>query len=77
MRQIVKYKNRKFYDKKKSGYVTLKQLGDYIRNGENVQVLDHTTKNDITYNTLVNVLSDRLKLNAGTNESIVDLIANV
>jgi polyhydroxyalkanoate synthesis regulator protein len=74
MRQIIKYKNRKYYDKKLKGYVTLKGLQALINNGESFTVTEKETNKDITYPTLVNVLSSKLNTNQVNNESIIELI---
>lgn len=74
MRQIIKYKNRKYYDKVKKGYVTLKGLESLIRSGEAFTVTEKETQKDITYPTLVNVLSSKLNTTQVNNESIIELI---
>ena len=74
MRQIIKYKNRKYYDKTLKGYVTLKGLESLIKSGEKFTVTEKETQRDITYPTLVNVLSSKLNTNQVNNESLIELI---
>ena len=46
-RRIIKrYSNRKLYDTKGSSYVTLLQIAEMIREGEEVQIIDNATKED-------------------------------
>ena len=44
-RRIIKrYSNRKLYDTKGSTYVTLLQIAEMIREGEDVQIIDNATR---------------------------------
>lgn len=45
---VVKYQNRKLYSKTESKYITVPELGNAVKRGENVIVIDNQTKNDIT-----------------------------
>jgi Uncharacterized protein conserved in bacteria len=56
MDTILKYKNRKIYSKTSSSYVTLAELGEMVRNGEEFQVICNTTKRDITAETLTRLV---------------------
>ena len=61
-RRIVKrYSNRKLYDTKDSKYVTLLEIADFIRAGEDIQVIDNATKEDKTEVTLALIISEELK----------------
>jgi polyhydroxyalkanoate synthesis repressor PhaR len=60
-RVIKRYSNRKLYDTKESKYVTLLELADLIRAGEDVQVIDNSTKEDKTEVTLALIISEELK----------------
>ena len=53
---IKRYSNRKLYDMSRSRYITLADLGELIRDGENIQVIDNDTKADLTEVTLTQVL---------------------
>jgi polyhydroxyalkanoate synthesis repressor PhaR len=61
-RRIIKrYSNRKLYDTKDSRYVTLQQIGEMVRAGEDVQIIDNATKEDKTEVTLALIISEDLK----------------
>ena len=53
---IKRYTNRKLYDTNTGEYVTLEDIAGYIRSGEEVKVVDHTTGHDLTSLTLTQVL---------------------
>ena len=53
---IKRYTNRKLYDTNTGEYVTLEDIAGYIRSGEEVKVVDHTTGRDLTSLTLTQVL---------------------
>ena len=42
-RVIKRYSNRKLYDTRDSRYVTLLQIAEMVRGGEEVQIIDNTT----------------------------------
>lgn len=61
-RRIIKrYSNRKLYDTKDSRYVTLPQIAELVRSGEDVQVIDNSTKEDKTEATLALIISGEVK----------------
>ena len=60
-RVIKRYSNRKLYDTKDSRYGTLQQIGDMVRRGENVRIVDNKTKEDKTEVTLALILSEDVK----------------
>lgn len=60
-RVIKRYSNRKLYDTRDSRYVTLQQIGEMVRLGEDVQIIDNKTKEDKTEVTLALILSEDLK----------------
>jgi polyhydroxyalkanoate synthesis repressor PhaR len=55
-RQIKRYGNRKLYDVQASGYVSLEDLATIVRAGETVEVVDNATGEDITAQTLTQVI---------------------
>lgn len=55
-RTIRRYGNRKLYDITESRYVTLAFLGDRIRVGDEVVVTTHPGGQDITSETLANII---------------------
>lgn len=66
VRIIKRYQNRKLYDTHQSCYVTLEEIAQIIRESHEIQVIDNKTKNDITYQTQLQLLADqeRKALNA-------------
>jgi polyhydroxyalkanoate synthesis repressor PhaR len=61
-RRIIKrYSNRKLYDTRGSSYVTLLQIAEMIRDGEDVQIIDNATKQDKTDVTLALIISEELR----------------
>lgn len=61
-RRIIKrYSNRKLYDTRDSRYVTLLEIAELVRAGEDVQVIDNATKEDKTDVTLALIISEELK----------------
>lgn len=61
-RRIIKrYSNRKLYDARDSKYVTLLQIAEMVRNGEDVQIIDNTTKEDKTDVTIAAAISEELR----------------
>ena len=61
MRIIKRYANRKLYDTQESRYVTLDQISQMIRAGEDVQVLDNNSKEDLTSVTLAQIIFEEEK----------------
>ena len=55
-RVIKRYANRKLYDTRDSRYVTLLQIAEYVRGGEEVSIIDNTTKEDLTNVTLAQIV---------------------
>jgi polyhydroxyalkanoate synthesis repressor PhaR len=60
---LKKYANRRLYDTEKSTYVTLHEVGDYIRNGLEVSIIDAKTKEDVTAFTLTQIVLEEAKSN--------------
>jgi polyhydroxyalkanoate synthesis repressor PhaR len=61
-RRIIKrYSNRKLYDTKDSRYVTLLQIAEMVRAGEEVQIIDNNTKDDLTEITLAQIIYEEQK----------------
>jgi polyhydroxyalkanoate synthesis repressor PhaR len=60
-RVIKRYSNRKLYDTRGSRYVTLLQIAEMVRAGEDVQIIDNSTKEDKTDVTLALIISEELK----------------
>jgi len=58
---IKRYANRKLYDTESRHYVTLEDLAEFIRRGEEVRVVDHVTGEDLTSITLLQVIFEEEK----------------
>lgn len=60
-RVIKRYSNRKLYDTRNSTYVTLLNIAEMVRAGEDVQIIDNASKEDKTDVTLALIISEELK----------------
>ena len=58
---IKRYQNRKLYDTQNSTYVTLYDISRMIKEGSDVQVIDNSTKEDLTAVTLTQILFEEEK----------------
>lgn len=65
MQIIKRYPNRKLYHTQKKKYITLEGISELIRNGEEVQVLDHNTGEDLTAVTLSQIIFEQEKKRGG------------
>ncbi|MGD8735253.1 MAG: polyhydroxyalkanoate synthesis regulator DNA-binding domain-containing protein, partial [Anaerolineae bacterium] len=55
MTRIKRYPNRKLYDTEAKQYITLEGIAALIRQGNEVQVIDHATGEDLTALTLTQI----------------------
>ena len=55
-RVVKRYSNRKLYDTVESRYVTLPQIAELVRQGQEVRIIDNATKEDLTRMTLAQIL---------------------
>jgi polyhydroxyalkanoate synthesis repressor PhaR len=60
-RVIKRYANRKLYDTQRSRYVTLDQIAEMIREGEDVKIVDNNSKEDLTTVTLAQIIFEEEK----------------
>jgi polyhydroxyalkanoate synthesis repressor PhaR len=60
-RVIKRYTNRKLYDTEESRYVTLEEIAGLVKAGEEVQIVDNRTGNDLTEVTLAQILYEEQK----------------
>lgn len=58
-RVIKKYANRRLYDTEDSKYVTLKDIKNIIALGQDVQIIDDTSNEDITRGLLLQIVSEQ------------------
>ncbi|HEY1954245.1 MAG TPA: polyhydroxyalkanoate synthesis regulator DNA-binding domain-containing protein [Polyangiaceae bacterium] len=63
-RIVKRYSNRKLYDTKDSRYVTLLQIAEMVRGGEEVQIIDNNSKEDLTEVTLAQIIYEEKKANS-------------
>jgi len=60
-RVIKRYANRKLYDTMHSKYVTLEQIAEMIRDGDDVRIIDNKSKEDLTSVTLAQIIFEEEK----------------
>ena len=56
MRLLKKYPNRRLYDTETSSYVTLSQVSELVRSGEDIQIIDSDSEEDITRSVLLQII---------------------
>lgn len=59
MRILRKYTNRRLYDTSRSCYVTLEDVKQLVLSGEQFQVQDSKTGNDLTRNILLQIIAEQ------------------
>ena len=60
-RRIKRYSNRKLYDTESSEYVSLSDIAELVRSGETVEVVDNATGEDLTAQTLTQIILEEGK----------------
>lgn len=60
-RLIKRYANRKLYDTARSSYITLDEIAALIKEGEEIQIVDNRTKEDLTAVTMAQILVEEQK----------------
>lgn len=63
-RRIKRYDNRKLYDTETSEYVSLGDIAELVRQGKTVEVVDKATGEDITAQTLTQIILEEGKSGA-------------
>ena len=58
---LKKYANRRLYDTEKSRYVTLNEVAERIRDGQQVKIIDAKTKADVTAFILTQIVLEEAK----------------
>ncbi|MBI3943844.1 MAG: pesticidal protein Cry15Aa [Chloroflexi bacterium] len=76
MRIIKRYPNRKLYDTQSKGYITLDGIANLVRQGEDIQVIDHESGEDLTNVTLTQIImeSERNKTSFVPRSVLTNLI---
>ena len=74
--EIRKYQNRRYYDRTRSGHLSLQQIHKLIIEGYNIRVLDAKTSEDITPKVLTQILLEYepVKLDMFSNELLTRAI---
>lgn len=62
---IKRYPNRKLYDTEAKKYIKLDEIAELIRQGEDVQVIDYSTGDDLTTLTLTQIIVEKEKTESG------------
>jgi polyhydroxyalkanoate synthesis repressor PhaR len=62
---IKRYPNRKLYNTETKQYITLEEISNLIREGAEVEVLDHTSGEDLTTVTLTQIIFELEKKQSG------------
>jgi polyhydroxyalkanoate synthesis repressor PhaR len=62
---IKRYQNRKLYDTSARRYITLDGIAQLIRQGNNVQIIDNVTEEDLTNVTLMQIIMEQEKKKSG------------
>ena len=68
-RTVKRYENRKLYDTEASAYISLAGLAELVRSGETVVVLDNATGEDLTAQTLTQVILEEGRQGRGVISS--------
>lgn len=61
IRLIKRYESRKLYDTEESRYVSLEEIANWIREGQEVRVVDNATSADVTSQTLTQIILEEGK----------------
>ncbi len=62
---IKRYPNRKLYDTAAKQYISLERVAEMIRSGQEIQVVDHATGEDLTTLTLMQIIVEQEKRHSG------------
>ena len=64
-RIIKRYSNRKLYDTEDKRYITLEQIAQLVRDGQDIKVVENQTGEDLTTVTLSQILLEQEKRKEG------------
>src|SRR5713101_5553132 len=65
MRLVKRYGNRKLYDTSESRYVTLEEIGRWVKAGEDVKILENDTGEDLTAVTFAQIILEEERRKSG------------
>lgn len=66
MKRIKRYENRKLYDTESGQYVNLSDIANFVRQGEEIQILDHRSGMDVSSSILAQIIVETEKNRQGT-----------
>jgi polyhydroxyalkanoate synthesis repressor PhaR len=72
IRVIKRYGSRKLYDTEESRYVSLEEIAEWVRAGQQIQVIDNQSSEDVTAHTLTQVILEEGK--RGTSAFSADFL---
>jgi polyhydroxyalkanoate synthesis repressor PhaR len=75
IRVIKRYGSRKLYDTEESRYVSLSEIGDFVRKGQQVRVVETANDEDVTAQTLTQVIAEEGR--KGTTWVTSDLLHDI
>ena len=64
-RTIKRYESRKLYDSEESRYVSLQEIAEWIRDGQEIEVIDNATSEPVTEQTLAQIILEEGKSGRG------------
>ena len=64
-RLVKRYGNRKLYDTSESRYVTLEEIGRWVKAGEDVKILENDTGEDLTAVTFAQIILEEERRRSG------------
>lgn len=73
-RLIIKYKNRKFYDKTNANYVNFSDILSLLNQGVAVKIVDRKTDKDITTATVLKALSASVEVHGTSTITYNDVL---
>ena len=76
VRLVKRYGSRKLYDTEESRYATLDEIVAWIREGQQVRIVDNATETDVTTSVLAQIIAEQGRRGASTlpTETLHDLI---
>lgn len=76
IRVVKRYGSRKLYDTEESRYVSLEEIGDWVRAGQDVKVVENSSDEDVTAQILMQVIVEEGKRGASlfTSDILHDFI---
>ncbi len=76
IRVIKRYESRKLYDTEESRYISVEDIAAWVREGQEVRVIDNATEDDVTAQILTQIIHDEGKRGQSflPNELLHDLV---